>query len=75
MPEFRQNPYGAFNFQAVYAAPVFDGVGPGVSPGGAARLGVADGPVQVGGIGYVTDPAVFAAFPVGAWGRLTAGRA
>jgi len=61
--------------QAVYAPPVFDGFGPGVSPRGAARLAASAGPIQVGGIGYVTDPAAFAAFPAGAWGRLTAGRA
>ena len=61
--------------QAVYATPDFSAFGRGVSPEGARRLTVADGPIQVGGVGYVTDPAAFADFPAGAWGRLAAGRA
>lgn len=61
--------------QAVYAPPTFGGFGPGVSPRGAARLTASDGPIQVGGIGYLTDPAAFATFPKGGWGRLEAGRA
>ncbi len=61
--------------QAVYARPVFDGVGRGVSPRGAGRLTAADGPITVGGIGLVTEPGAFAAFPAGAWGRLAAGGA
>lgn len=61
--------------QAVYAAPDFSAFGRGVSPGGARRLTSDDGPIQVGGVGYVTDPAAFADFPAGAWGRLAAGRA
>ena len=61
--------------QAVYAAPDVSAFGRGVSPGGARRLTSDDGPIQVGGVGYVTDPAAFADFPAGAWGRLAAGRA
>ncbi|WP_339915427.1 iron-containing redox enzyme family protein [uncultured Brevundimonas sp.] len=60
--------------RAVYAAPDFTGFGPGVSPQGAARLTAADGPIQIGGLGYVTDAAAFTGFPAGAWGRLSGAR-
>ena len=53
--------------KAVYAAPDLDRLGDGVSPGGA--LGDHQGPVQVGGIGVLTDPRAFALFPAGAFGR------
>lgn len=61
--------------QAVYAAPIFDCFGSGVSPQSAGRLTASNRPIQVGGLGYVVEPAAFAVFPAGAWGRLSTGHA
>lgn len=59
--------------QAVYASPAFEGLGAGVSPLGVRHA--APGRLQVGGIGFLTEPGAFAAFPSGAWGRMMIGEA
>jgi hypothetical protein len=53
--------------RAIYAAPDLEGLAGGVTPKSAARAEA--GAIQVGGVGLVTHPAAFAAFPAGAYGR------
>jgi hypothetical protein len=54
--------------QARHAAPRDPAAGVGVTPDAAGLAG--PGPIRVGGLGLITDPSAFAAFPDGAFGRL-----
>ncbi len=53
--------------KAIYAAPELDRLGAAVTPEMALPLGAV--PLQIGGIGMLTDARAFAIFPAGAYGR------
>ncbi len=55
--------------KAQYGMPAQIPDGRAITPG---RAALAQGPFQIGGLGRITDPAAFAAFPTGAIGRMDA---